>query len=176
MLLRHELVLWCTMATLTNYLLRNLPSVVLADPKGISAEFGWSNEDSGFINSAFYWGYFLAQPFTGALSSRYGGKPVLLASAAGCVAVGALVPFVAPLGIAPTAALIVVEGIFQSPLYPATSLILAMWVLPEERSRAMAIVDGGSYLVSSGRWKFEVCWETTELRSATTARVAGHRT
>ena len=100
---RLELVGWCTLATFVHYLLRNIPSVVLADPKGISAEYGWSNEDSGFINSAFYWGYFLAQPFTGALASRYGGKPVLLVSALGCICCGALVPFVASLGTGATA-------------------------------------------------------------------------
>ena len=147
-LVRYELVFWCTMATCTSYLLRNLPSVVLADPQGIASELGWSNEQSGIINSAFYYGYFIAQPFSGALASRFGGVPVLLISATGCILVGAVLPFVAPLGVAPTAALIVIEGIFQSPLYPATSLILALWVLPEERSRAMAIVDGGSYLAT----------------------------
>lgn len=86
--------IWSVMALLTLGLLisfidRTSLSSALAD-KGFVKEFGLSNVDRGWLNSAFFWAYGLMQLPMGWLVDRYGVKwPYTICFAAWCLATAA---------------------------------------------------------------------------------------
>lgn len=122
-----------------NYIDRGSLSV---SKSNISAEFGLSPTEMGFLFSAFFWSYALFQLVAGWLVDRYDVKWVY--------AIGFLVWSLSTAamgffgGFAIFFALRLLLGIGESVAYPATSRILAANYPEERRGFANALIDAGS--------------------------------
>ncbi|XP_034140514.1 putative inorganic phosphate cotransporter [Drosophila guanche] len=108
-------------------------------------EFGWSYKTQGYILSSFFYGYVLTQIPFGFLIKYYGAKQflgwgmMLNSVAAFVVPVSAREGGPVPLGIVRF-----IQGLGEGPIVPCTHSMLALWIPPDERSRAGAAVYAGA--------------------------------
>ncbi|XP_034652283.1 putative inorganic phosphate cotransporter [Drosophila subobscura] len=108
-------------------------------------EFGWSYKTQGYILSSFFYGYVLTQIPFGFLIKYYGAKQflgwgmMLNSVAAFVVPVSAREGGPVPLGIVRF-----IQGLGEGPIVPCTHSLLALWIPPDERSRAGAAVYAGA--------------------------------
>jgi MFS transporter, ACS family, D-galactonate transporter len=110
----------------------------------ISREFRIAPAAQGILFSCFFWSYTLAQVPAGWLADRY--RPRLLIGtctmlwgvfqAAIAFASGWTGLLLARLGL----------GLAESPIYPASAKLNAMWLPQRERCRGAVIIDGGAAL------------------------------
>ena len=108
----------------------------------MASDFGWKPTTAGFIQSAFFYGYLLAQIPGGWLANKYGGQRVLPFGVVLWSLATAAVPFIAGnIGALSIARAAVGLGEGLSP--PAAADVIARLVPINERSRATALVFGG---------------------------------
>eukprot|EP01050_Picozoa_sp_SAG11_P020360 SAG11_NODE_3417_length_2461_cov_3.698561_1_plen_307_part_10 len=142
---RGGMVVLLTTAPVTLMTLRAVPSVAVAGPAGMAAEFGWDHTSTGIFLSAFFYGYISSQMLGGwaASPTRLGGKRVLaLCVMAACLA-SAATPYFAAAALGPVLAARVVEGLAQGPLFPAAWGVLGVWLPPAEISAGASVANSG---------------------------------
>ena len=81
------------------------PCVIVVVVQQIKVRFGWSEASKGAVLSAFFWGYVAAMLFGPAIVRRVGRARSFTLAVLPASALTALVPLVAPLGVAPLCAL-----------------------------------------------------------------------
>eukprot|EP01083_Nonionella_stella_P238878 836717_1 len=74
---RYYTAILLSLAITCEYLMRINLSVAI---EPMSCQFNWNSTKQGFILSSFYIGYFFGNFIGGALSTKYGGKNVLIFS------------------------------------------------------------------------------------------------
>jgi ACS family glucarate transporter-like MFS transporter len=140
---RWLLVLWMFVLSATAYLDRVNISVAAAK---LTEEFHLTNQQLGFIFSAFLFGYALSQTPAGWLADRFGHRRALTAGVVWWGVFSALTaltsrsfanPFVALLGIR------FVLGLGEAVMYPASNQFTAQWVPARERGTANGIIFAG---------------------------------
>lgn len=104
----------------------------------------------GYILSAFFYGYVLSQVPGGWAAQRMGARPVLLLSFLLWSIVCALTP--TPDSNSPPLASFLLAlarfsiGVAQGLVFPCIHTLLAQWVPPHQRSRAVSLTTSGMYL------------------------------
>lgn len=142
---RFQVVLACFLATLTAYVERVGFSIAFT---AMAQESGLDEGVKGTVLSAFYWGYAVSQVPGGWAAQRYGGERVLAASFASWSLASILTPGSAVNTRAVMVARVCV-GLSQGFLIPAVHTVLAAWVPPTERARAVSLTTSGMYLGSA---------------------------
>ena len=143
---RFEHILLCFAFVFVSYLMRVVLSVTLVGRVGIGSDLGWTSVQNGLILSGFFWGYLLGNFPGGVLSSRFGGRPVLLGSMVAQIILILLSPMAARAGVYYFFFVRFFLGVVQGPLYPVCQTLLSRWLKAEERSRGNSMFDSGSYL------------------------------
>ncbi|MDD5088520.1 MAG: MFS transporter, partial [bacterium] len=65
----------------------------------LTKEFGWSNEQWGWIGAAFFWMYALGQFINGQITDRIGGRKAIVLGAIGTVILNQLFAIGADIGV-----------------------------------------------------------------------------
>lgn len=106
-------------------------------------QFGWSNTRRGWVLSAFFAGYLVAQVPGGWLVNRFGGRIVMGVS----LLWWSLMTLVTPLAAFGSFALLITArilmGIGEAAVTPCLYNLASRWLLPHERSRALTVMIGG---------------------------------
>ena len=108
----------------------------------MASDFGWKPTTAGFIQSAFFYGYLVAQLPGGWLSNKFGGQKVLPFGVALWSIATAVVPLVAG-DIRALSISRVAVGLGEGLSPPAAADVIARYVPVNERSRATSFVFGG---------------------------------
>lgn len=129
---------------LINYLDRvNISHTILL----MSQDIGLNPTEQGLILSAFSWGYVLFMLPGGWLVDRFGARTVNALSCAAwsvvTAAMGAANSFGALIGLR------VLLGAAEAPIFPGNAKVVRIWFPIEERGRATALFDVGSYVGAS---------------------------
>lgn len=99
---------------------------------------GFSIAQATLVVSLYGAGAFAAGPLGGALSDRFGRKPVLIGSLAGGAVLMAAIPFAD--GFMPLAALVLAFGVVGEMYRPAVSAAVSDLVAPDRFARAFALI------------------------------------
>jgi len=110
------------------------------------AEYGWRPSEEGIIQSAIFWGYAATQIIGGFLSTKYGGKRVLLGAVTLWSTATLLAPIAAGVSTEVFVASRVLVGIGEGLAPAAGTRIVATWMPKEERSRAISALGSGKFL------------------------------
>ena len=143
---RVWIVLLLTAAPIVLLTLRGVPSVAVTGARGMAAEFGWSNTQTGQFLSSFFTGYIMSQMVGGWLAGdpqRLGGRTVMLICVAAATLASVATPLSSRFGLSVAVAARVVEGIAQGPLFPTMWGLVGAWLPPSE-------ISAGSCLCNSG--------------------------
>ena len=105
---------------------------------------GWSNTEKGIVLSSFFVGYILFMVVGGVLANRYGGKIVLGTAVVLWSLFTILTPFAAAISGAVLIAARIALGAGEAVASPAIFNLLAKWVTPGERARAVSFVSSGA--------------------------------
>ncbi|PNP96701.1 ACS family MFS transporter [Sphingobium sp. SA916] len=137
---RAIIVLMCFLAMLICYIDRvSMSTGVVA----MAEEFGWSNTERGWVLSAFFGGYLVAQIPGGWITNRFGGRLVMGIS----LLWWSLMTMVTPLAAFGSVALLIVTriamGVGEAAVTSCIYNLASRWLLPHERSRAMTVMIGG---------------------------------
>jgi MFS family permease len=138
---RHLVVALATAMAVLLYLDRICLSIT---ERYIKEDIGLSDTQVGFLLSAFFWTYALAQVPSGWLSDRYGARKVLTSY----IVLWSL--FTGLLGVANSFMLLVVFrlscGLTQAGAYPTSAALLSKWAPLRSRGLASGIVSTGGRL------------------------------
>ena len=142
---RVWIVLLLTAAPIVLLTLRGVPSVAVTGARGMAAEFGWSNTQTGQFLSSFFTGYISSQMIGGWLADpqRLGGRAVMLICVSAATLASVATPLSSRFGLSAAVAARVVEGIAQGPLFPTMWGLVGAWLPPSE-------ISAGSCLCNSG--------------------------
>lgn len=142
---RFIIVLGCYFALFITYLARVILSVAMIP---MASQYGWSKKVQGSLMAAFYYGYITTQVPAGLSADKYGGKVVLMLGVVGAAMFSLATPVAAQTGFPFLVACRAATGAAAGVAFPATHHMFACWILPCERSRAVAFVGSGTYLAS----------------------------
>lgn len=113
----------------------------------MAEDFGWSPSTAGLIQSAFFWGYLLAQLPGGSLTAKLGGRRIMPGGVALWSVSTAAVPLLA--ATIPTLCLSrAAVGLGEAVAPTAATDMVAKTVPPEERARAVSFVFSGLHVGS----------------------------
>jgi len=136
----YVVVLLCFAAVFISYLDRTNISVASIAMK---EQFGWSETTKGFVLSSFFIGYLLLQVASGTLANRFGGKLVLGVAVIWWSLFTVLTPAAALVSLPALIAARIALGLGEAAVFPASINMIACWVPPEHRSRAVALLTSG---------------------------------
>ena len=108
----------------------------------MASQFGWTPATVGFIQSAFFYGYLLAQLPGGYLANKFGGQRVLPFGVLLWSFATAIVPPIAG-NVEALSLSRVAVGLGEGLSPPAATDVIARYVPLSERSRATSLVFGG---------------------------------
>ncbi|GAB6029806.1 hypothetical protein CHUAL_005518 [Chamberlinius hualienensis] len=111
----------------------------------VPAEFGWSRDTKGVIQSSFFWGYLITQIPGGFLACRYPPNLVFGTAIAASAFFNLFIPWSAKVGPGMVITIRVVQGLIEGVTYPACHGIWRYWAPPLERSRLATLAFCGSY-------------------------------
>lgn len=121
----------------------------------VMKEFGFSEQQMGWIMSAFLWSYASMMIPGGRLSDKLGTRRTLTGALAGSGLFTALAALGG--GFATLFAARVGFGVGQAPLFPAVNKTNAIWSRPDQRARVQGLVASGAGL-GSALSPFAVTW------------------
>ncbi len=137
---RYTVVAMCFLAAFICYIDRvNISVAALA----MQDEFGWSETTKGFVLSSFFIGYLLTQGIAGYLANRFGAKPVLGFAVVSWSIFTIITPLAAYASFSLLIAARIAMGLGEAAMFPSAYGMLARWVPPTERSRAIALLMSG---------------------------------
>lgn len=140
---RYWLLVLCALNAVISYADRTNISIAIIP---MAEEFKWSQSTSGFVLSAFYYGYLCTQLIGGWLSYRHGGKIVLAISCALWSIFTVLTPLCARLSFSLLITCRILLGLAEGMGYPAIMAMIAVHIPSQEHSRAIGFVLSGSYV------------------------------
>jgi ACS family sodium-dependent inorganic phosphate cotransporter len=137
---RYTMIGLCFCAVFVCYIDRvNISVAVLA----MQEEFGWSETVKGFVLSSFFIGYMLFMAPSGWIANRIGGRIVLGLAVLWWSVFTLLTPAAAFISLPILIAARIGMGVGEAVMFPAAYNIYGRWVLPAERSRAVAFLVSG---------------------------------
>lgn len=105
---------------------------------------GWTDTIKGLVLSSFFIGYILFMVAGGVLANRYGGKIVLGTAVVLWSIFTILTPYAAAISGAVLISARILLGAGEAVASPAIFNLLARWVTPGERARAVSFVSAGA--------------------------------
>ncbi|KAH9373770.1 hypothetical protein HPB48_007508 [Haemaphysalis longicornis] len=117
----------------------------LLSPAAEKAEFDWSPETIGVIDSSFFWGYLITQVPGGFLAAKYPANRVFGTAIAVSAFLNMLIPGAAKIGFSMVMLVRILQGLVEGVTYPACHGIWRHWAPPLERSRLATLAFCGSY-------------------------------
>ncbi|EOD35641.1 hypothetical protein EMIHUDRAFT_455309 [Emiliania huxleyi CCMP1516] len=120
----------------------NLSVAVIA----MSRELGWGEASTGTLLASFFCGYVLTQIPAGLAAARFGAKGVLLIGTVVWSAATVLTPWAARQSIDAALAARVVVGLAEGVQIPCCNALLAAWVPPQGRARALSFIFSGQFV------------------------------
>lgn len=111
----------------------------------MKAEFDWSPETIGVIDSSFFWGYLITQVPGGFLAAKYPANRVFGTAIAVSAFLNMLIPGAAKIGFSMVMLVRILQGLVEGVTYPACHGIWRHWAPPLERSRLATLAFCGSY-------------------------------
>ena len=137
---RYSMVGLCFCAVFVCYIDRvNISVAAIA----MQEELGWSETVKGFVLSSFFIGYMLFMAPSGWLANRIGGRIVLGLAVLWWSVFTILTPAAALISLPILIAARIAMGLGEAAMFPAAYNIYGRWVLPVERSRAVALLISG---------------------------------
>lgn len=112
-------------------------------------KYGWSQEQQGWILSAFFVGYIVSHIPGGILAEKYGGKWTLSLGVLIIIICNAIIPQALEYGgnyaLISLIILRVMMGLGAGPMFPALITLVAAWVPLKERGKlGCLIISGGT--------------------------------
>ena len=137
---RYTVISLCFAAVFICYIDRvNISVAALA----MQETFGWSETVKGYVLSSFFIGYMLFMAPSGWLANRMGGRIVLGLAVLWWSVFTIVTPAAAMISFPLLIIARIAMGCGEAAMFPAAYNIYGRWVLPEERSRAVAILISG---------------------------------
>lgn len=137
---RYTIVTLCVVAVFVCYIDRvNISVAAIA----MQETFGWSETTKGWVLSSFFVGYMLAMAPSGWWANRIGGKFVLGFAVAWWSLFTILTPAAAFVSLPLLIVTRILLGLGEAATFPSAYNLYGRWVLPSERSRAVALLIGG---------------------------------
>ena len=137
---RYKLVALCVCAVFVCYIDRvNISVAVLA----MQEQYKWSESTKGLVMSAFFIGYMALMPTSGWLANQFGGKRVLGYAVLWWSLWTLLTPLAAAWSLPALVFARIAMGAGEAATFPAIYNLYGRWILPTERSRAVALLIGG---------------------------------
>jgi len=143
---RYQVLAWLCLAATIAYIGRNCLSVATADPEGLREELEISIDEMGWVMSAFFWGYALAQIPCGWLGHAWGARRSLTVFAVMWSVAGAAMGIAT--GLWSLMFLQLLFGIAQAGIFPCSAAAITQW-LPISR-RAFASGSLGGFMSIGG--------------------------
>ncbi|KAK9806410.1 hypothetical protein WJX73_003076 [Symbiochloris irregularis] len=142
---RHQIVFACFLATMVMYMERVGFSIAFTE---MAKTAGLDAATTGTILSSFYWGYGLSQIPGGWAAQRWGGRNTLALSFA-LWSTAVLVTPSSGKEIGMILCVRVLVGVAQGLIIPSIHTVLAQWIMPQERARAVSLTTSGMYMGSA---------------------------
>lgn len=137
---RYGVIGMCFLAVFICYIDRvNISVAAIA----MQEEFGWSETKKGFVLSSFFIGYMLCMAPSGWIANRIGGRIVLGVAVLWWSLFTVLTPAAAFMSMPILIAARIAMGMGEAAMFPAAYNLYGRWVLPSERSRAVALLLSG---------------------------------
>jgi len=140
---RHVLVLLLFAISVICYADRTNISVAILS---ISAEQNWTEEQTGFVLSAFFMGYMCTQVLGGVCCRKYGGVNVLSVGVIGWSVATLLTPLAIAWSFPMLILIRIVLGLFEGVAMPSIHHLIGCWSLPAERSRFISLITAGQFI------------------------------
>ncbi len=141
--MRWLLIFWVFLMGAISYLDRVNISIA---KKWVQADFGLTNNEIGYVFSAFVWGYALFQALGGRLADRFGPRRVIWVGVLWWSVFTVLTAWV-PIGLSVSLLLLVLTrfilGVGESVVYPASNQLVSKWIPTKERGIANGIIFAG---------------------------------
>ncbi|XP_017782365.1 PREDICTED: sialin-like [Nicrophorus vespilloides] len=117
---------------------------VIKDIEG--GKIDWSEQEQSYVLLSFYFGYTIAQLFSGFVCDKYGAKYPLLIGAGLSSAATCVLPIIVMSKMASWVPCLMraVAGLAQAVLYPGITALLARWVPLYERGTLCAVAYSGN--------------------------------
>jgi MFS family permease len=129
--MRHRVLILLVLAAVIAYVQRNAISV---PTKTIQAELGFNEASMGFVMSAWFWGYAIAQLPAGWLADRWGSRATLIVLSSVWSLFTATMYFAA--GFTGILSLWLGMGLAQAGVFPAATKAIGAWFPGSERASA----------------------------------------
>lgn len=142
---RHQVSIACFLATLFMYVERVGFSIAFSE---MAKRAGLDESVMGTVLSSFYWGYGLSQIPGGWAAQRWGGRKTLTLSFT-LWSLGSLVTPGSVKSITWLISIRVFIGVAQGFVIPSVHTVLAQWIPPHERAKAVSLTTSGMYLGSA---------------------------
>lgn len=109
----------------------------------MAAQYTWDSAEVGFIQSSLFWGYAATTILGGILAKQYGGKTMLLTAVTLFSSGTLLGPLAASFSTEAFILTRILVGVGEGLAPGAALTVIAAWVPPSERSRAVASIGSG---------------------------------
>jgi len=116
----------------------------------MGSEFGYTTAEKGRLIAAPSVGNIITQMLGGLVEARLGARVTIACAVAGLSAGCALVPIASSSSHATAFALLAAQGFIFGPMFPAHSVLLSRWLMPQDRGTAMAQGELAISLASMG--------------------------
>ncbi|KFB47842.1 AGAP010372-PA-like protein [Anopheles sinensis] len=116
--------------------------------------YNWSQNVQSHILGAYFYGYLLTSLPAGPLAERYGPQRLIGYSFLLCAFVTALFPLFAAIDVWAVIAGRFLIGVLSGCVYPTLHNVISRWIPPNEKSKAVACIAGGSTFGTVITWPF----------------------
>uniref|UniRef100_A0A182QSX6 Major facilitator superfamily (MFS) profile domain-containing protein n=1 Tax=Anopheles farauti TaxID=69004 RepID=A0A182QSX6_9DIPT len=140
-------------SNMTTFDIANLvvPAPVIPD---YGPRYDWSQNMQSHILGAYFYGYLLTSLPAGPLAERYGPQRLIGYSFLLCAIVTALFPLFATVNVWFVIAGRFLIGVLSGCVYPTLHNLISRWIPPNEKSKAVACIAGGSTFGTVITWPF----------------------
>ncbi|XP_040167226.1 putative inorganic phosphate cotransporter [Anopheles arabiensis] len=116
--------------------------------------YDWKQNIQSHILGAYFYGYLLTSLPAGPLAERYGPQRLIGYSFLLCAIVTALFPLLAAIDVWCVIAGRFMIGFLSGFVYPTLHNVISRWIPPNEKSKAVACIAGGSTFGTVITWPF----------------------
>ncbi|XP_035899092.1 putative inorganic phosphate cotransporter [Anopheles stephensi] len=128
-----------------------VPAPVVPD---YGPRYGWNQNMQSHILGAYFYGYLLTSLPAGPLAERYGPQRLIGYSFLLSAVVTALFPLFAAIDVWIVIAGRFLIGLLSGCVYPTLHNVISRWIPPNEKSKAVACIAGGSTFGTVITWPF----------------------
>uniref|UniRef100_A0A182TBS6 Major facilitator superfamily (MFS) profile domain-containing protein n=1 Tax=Anopheles maculatus TaxID=74869 RepID=A0A182TBS6_9DIPT len=128
-----------------------VPAPVIPD---YGPRYDWNQNMQSHILGAYFYGYLITSLPAGPLAERYGPQRLIGYSFLLCAIVTALFPLFAAIDVWTVIAGRFLIGLLSGCVYPTLHNVISRWIPPNEKSKAVACIAGGSTFGTVITWPF----------------------